>query len=303
VIAPLQAGDNCGIAGTSYAITGATTRSGTGTNASGAFNLGTSTITWTVTDVNGNRQTGETTVTVGSTLTATIPEAKAMSRGVALNTVYLGYAPAGCLTLSAQVSGGSGVYQYKWSTGATTASIQVCPTVTTTYGVTVTDAQGCSQKAARQVQVVDVRCGTKNDKVALCHKDAKGGSSTVCVKKADVNSHLLHGDYLGGCSGAGAPSRVASQDSRPGQEGDSDGLTVQVLGNPAPDHFTLVTRTHSTLPLALRVMDAAGRLIETREKVSVEGAIRLGEGYRSGIYFVEITQGPQRATLKLLKSR
>jgi hypothetical protein len=80
-------------------------------------------------------------------------------------------------------------------------------------------------------------------------------------------------------------------------------LTVQVLGNPAPDHFTLVTRTHSTLPLALRVMDAAGRLIETRQHVPAEGPIQLGEGYRSGIYFLEITQGPQRATLKLLKSR
>jgi hypothetical protein len=137
----------------------------------------------------------------------------------------------------------------------------------------------------------------------LCHKDAKGGSSAVCVKKADVNAHLLHGDYLGGCSGAGAPSRVASQDPSPDQEGDSDGLTVQVLGNPAPDHFTLVPHTHSTQPLALRVMDAAGRLIETRQHVPADGPIQLGEGYRSGIYFLEITQGPQRATLKLLKSR
>jgi hypothetical protein len=56
--------DNCGIASTSYQITGVTTRNGTGTNASGTFNLGQSTITWTVTDVNGNTTTCSTLVTI-----------------------------------------------------------------------------------------------------------------------------------------------------------------------------------------------------------------------------------------------
>jgi len=49
--------DNCGIASTSYNITGATTRSGTGLDASGAFNVGVSTIIWTVSDAQGNTST------------------------------------------------------------------------------------------------------------------------------------------------------------------------------------------------------------------------------------------------------
>lgn len=59
--------DNCVIVSTTYKITGATSRTGTGTNASGIFNQGVSTITWTVKDVNGNTSTCTTTVTVVAT--------------------------------------------------------------------------------------------------------------------------------------------------------------------------------------------------------------------------------------------
>ncbi|WP_216823604.1 hypothetical protein, partial [Niastella vici] len=47
-----------------YEVTGATTRSGTGTDASGTFNVGVSTITWKATDACGNVSTCTTTVTI-----------------------------------------------------------------------------------------------------------------------------------------------------------------------------------------------------------------------------------------------
>ncbi len=50
----LSATDNCDIALTNFKVTGATTRSGSGLNASGIFNLGVSTVAWTVKDVAGN---------------------------------------------------------------------------------------------------------------------------------------------------------------------------------------------------------------------------------------------------------
>jgi len=65
-IPALVTSDNCGITSTTYAITGATTRSGSGLSASGIFNLGVSTIKWTVTDFNGNVSTCTTTVTIVS---------------------------------------------------------------------------------------------------------------------------------------------------------------------------------------------------------------------------------------------
>ncbi|WP_143774438.1 Ig-like domain-containing protein, partial [Niastella vici] len=64
-IPPATASDNCsGTLNITYQITGATTRNGTGTNASGVFNVGVSTITWTVTDACGNTATCTTTVTI-----------------------------------------------------------------------------------------------------------------------------------------------------------------------------------------------------------------------------------------------
>ncbi len=63
-VPPLVQSDNCVIVSTTYKVTGVTSRTGTGTNASGIFNLGVSTITWTAKDVNGNISTCTTTITV-----------------------------------------------------------------------------------------------------------------------------------------------------------------------------------------------------------------------------------------------
>ncbi|WP_205514704.1 HYR-like domain-containing protein, partial [Longitalea arenae] len=72
-IAPLTATDNCSTDLTiTYQVTGATTRSGTGNDASGIFNVGVSTITWTVTDACGNISRCTTVVTI-SPLPATTP--------------------------------------------------------------------------------------------------------------------------------------------------------------------------------------------------------------------------------------
>lgn len=51
-----------------------------------------------------------------------------------------------CAGANAVLTAGGGV-SYLWSTSATTSSITVSPTVTTTYSVTGTSAQGCSKQA------------------------------------------------------------------------------------------------------------------------------------------------------------
>jgi len=66
-IPPMTQSDNCAIVSTKYVITGATSRTGSGTNASGSFSLGVSTIKWTVTDSHGKISTCSTTVTIVAT--------------------------------------------------------------------------------------------------------------------------------------------------------------------------------------------------------------------------------------------
>jgi hypothetical protein len=66
-IAPLTTSDNCSASSAliiSYSITGATTRSGSGLDASGIFEVGTSTITWTVVDECGNSNSCTTEVKI-----------------------------------------------------------------------------------------------------------------------------------------------------------------------------------------------------------------------------------------------
>jgi len=67
-IPSVTATDNCGGTLTySYAITGATTRNGSGTNASGPFNIGISTIEWTISDECNNTASCQTVVTITET--------------------------------------------------------------------------------------------------------------------------------------------------------------------------------------------------------------------------------------------
>jgi hypothetical protein len=67
-ISPAVASSSCGgIINMSFTITGATTRSGNGPDASGIFNPGLSTITWTTTNTCGNIATCITTVTITAT--------------------------------------------------------------------------------------------------------------------------------------------------------------------------------------------------------------------------------------------
>lgn len=106
-------------------------------------------------------------------------------------TVYNGYGPMSCATLSASPSG----YSYLWSPGGeTTQSITVCPTATTTYSVTVTDVLGCTGSDDVTVNVVDVACGNNGDKVTVCHNGRQ-----ICVSANAVAAHLAHGDQLGAC--------------------------------------------------------------------------------------------------------
>lgn len=111
-------------------------------------------------------------------------------------TVYFGYGPSECTTLEvSSVMGGTAPYSYEWDTGATTASIEVCPETTTSYTVTITDANGCTEMATINVEVIDVTCGNPNrPKVEVCHN-----GRTICISENAVQAHLNHGDTLGSC--------------------------------------------------------------------------------------------------------
>ena len=146
--------------------------------------------------------------------------------------------------------------------------------------------------------IVDIYdCDPRNKKVVkylVCHK-----GKTLCVDKAGLQDHLRHGDYKGSCRKTSSSNDLVEIET--GIEA-GETLTIQVMGNPASDYFTLVPQSGNQEKLHLRVMDATGKVIETRTNVSAAEAILLGKNYRSGMYLLEVVQGQQRLTFKLMKS-
>jgi hypothetical protein len=53
--------------------------------------------------------------------------------------------------------------------------------------------------------------------------------------------------------------------------------------------------------LRLRVLDASGRIVESRERITANTTFQIGSNLRGGIYFVEVVQGNEQQVLKLIR--
>ena len=223
------------------------------------------------------------------TINVSIPNAFALPQGVLPNTVYPAYAPASSLTLSANVSGGTGPYTYTWSNGSTTSSTTVSPTSTTTYTVSVLDQRVCPGTASKIVTVQDVSGGKNGDKIVICHK----GGNSLTIGSSGVADHLAHGDMLGSCA-----ESITSRSTR--TEEFASNFSVKVRSNPAYNYFDLQLNGNTEHNFQIKVYDLIGRVMET--KTSQSGNLRIGNTYKPGIYLLEVSQGAVRQTLKLIKA-
>lgn len=192
-------------------------------------------------------------------------------------TVYYGYAPAQCATLSATALTGTAPFTYAWSNGSSSQNPNVCPTTTTIYTVTITDANGCNGTAQVTVQVIDVRCGGGNKNVEICHYNSANNTyTTQCVKTNQVPGHLSHGDALGECgitpcASFAMYSRITSQHDADedhihslttesiNQESVSTPLTV--YPNPANDQLTIAGTGYANVKLHYVLMDLQGKVL------------------------------------------
>jgi hypothetical protein len=196
----LSATDNCGVTSVTYAITGATSRTGTGYNASGSFNTGTSTITWTVKDASNNTNTSSTTVVVGGGPVATIT-ASATTADFCSELVLNG---------SSSVSNAT----YKWMSGSTVVGTSQQfslgqSTAEGTYQLYVT-ANGCTSAAA---SYTFSKQSLLSSYTILAYDDVKIGKySKVATGSVGVMSSWGNARFYSNTSVAGPNAFVKSPD-------------------------------------------------------------------------------------------
>ena len=292
-VAPLQVTDNCGLRNVQFTISGATNRIGFGTDASGLFNPGSSSMVWTATDISGNTLVVQSMINIGDPIHVTIPDAFALPQGTQANTVYRGYSAASFITLQAMPTGGDGIYATEWSDGFKATWNTVQPTMPTTYTVTVTDLSGCKAIASKMINVTDVRCGEQRNKVQICQQTTSG-PQLLCVDFWNVPNYLANGAYLHHCSGELLTStqRAKTNVQR------TDGL--EVYPNPTVQEFKLIVHSSINEPGELIVRDQIGRVVETK-RFRPNQFIVIGKNYQPGIYFAETWHGDKRFTVKLIK--
>ena len=301
-------------------------------DAPACFPIGTTTVTWTAMDVNGNSATATQTVTRN-------PEMHVNICAGPTRTIYKGttngVGPFGpqSVNLTSSASGGTPGYTYSWSpaVGLNNASIAnpvASPLVTTIYTLTVTDSKGCTRSLSITIKVLPLSaalCGNGNNpKFKVCHVPPGNPSNAhgICISVNALNAHLTSGSnghqncYLGDCdqlcfsttaqtSRGGTPEMpIANRVNSIAKINVEAVKEFTVIASPNPTKGSFVVQFISDdakTAAVVRVLDANGKAMESFRNILPGKSIRFGESYSGGNYFVEVMQGSNRKVLQLVK--
>lgn len=261
----------------------------------------------TVTDSQANMAEGEVEILSDDCPPATLT----VDLGSACQVVYYGYAPESCAVLSPTVSDGTPLFTYAWSSGPSSATITVCPSETTTYTVTVTDAIGATGTDQVEIEVVDVHCGNNGNKVLVCHIPGNNPDNayTVCISENAVPAHLAHGDYLGACGTApcGGNSAGSGEVSWNIAYWQNSEETDELTAHPNPfnrfiqfEFFLLEDQ-----PVVLSLYDAQSRLVKRLlNDIREEGPhtfVWQPGSLPAGVYYARLQAGDRVQTIRIVK--
>jgi|GEM_PF-4555888 len=250
-------------------------------------------------------------LTINNKAIISIPDVWAVKPGGAANTIYIGYGPAS-VTLSAQVSGGKTPYNYKWHLGSPTGSVTgtnsntlvVNPTTSSIYYLIVTDFNGCVTTIAKTINVTDIRCGSKLEKVTVC-VNSKGKYTTNCIASSAVSSNIANGSYLGACNTplitSDARTNTGIEVSSKNIQPELNNFDVTVSPNPSSTDFKLIVQSNSSKTISIRLFDISGRVISTINKIQRNETVTVGSSLTGGTYIAEVSQGSNSKIVKLIK--
>ncbi|KGO87937.1 hypothetical protein Q764_12390 [Flavobacterium suncheonense GH29-5 = DSM 17707] len=163
---------------------------------------------------------------------------------------------------------------------------------------TVTDADGCVVTTSKHILADDVRCFAGNSgraKIAICHKtgNTKNPCTSICVDDNAVAEHIAHGDFLGKCtSNCMDPNGVRIVEGA--------GFNVKVYPNPSNSIFNLEIENGSDAKVIIEIFDISGRRIK-QLNITDTPAIAFGEEFPRGVYLVNVQQGENNKTIRVVK--
>ena len=203
------------------------------------------------------------------------------------------------VTLTASAGGGIPGYSYSWSTGASTASITVSPTVTTTYSVVIIDANGCTKTVTQKIKVIDARCGNNNNKVVVCHIPSGNNSNPqeICIAANAVQTHLNHGCYVGPCGAAKGGAGAEEDENGIGAIGEVAATEWSVYPN--PNNGVFILEMPFTDDANIIISNLSGQVVYRK---AVSGAAKVSvdmQGAAKGVYIMQVTNGHDTYRSKL----
>ncbi len=208
-------------------------------------------------------------------------------------TIYKGYGPQ-AVKLTAMVTGeGSKGYKYLWSNGSKEQSRVVSPNKTTRYFVKTTNlVDGHYIIAAVTIYVVDVRCGSTNDKVQVC-----GGTNEnaigKCVEQDKVAAILRKGGSLGNCqqnSYSLFKNSNAAEESMASVKGNSAASVMKLSPNPANNFLDVQLSQVVFRNAKINISDATGQLFISKDiKINTSGNQRIDiSSLKNGTYLLQV---------------
>lgn len=194
--------------------------------------------------------------------------------------IYLGYSDT-CVTLKGSASNGTAPYSYRWGSDSS-QTVSRCQTSTSTYTLQVRDTNGCTDTDEVTVEVQDIRCGKKNEKVYVC-QNTKNNPHTICVSVNAVKAHLNKGDYLGMCASS---NKVDYHED----------IETVVYPNPASNTFYVgVTGGRAEEDIRIVLTDLNGRIWIERSAQLTSGEVEEFEiniaNLAPGMYFCRVHRG------------
>jgi hypothetical protein len=262
-----------------------------------------------------------------ATATATVAQpSRLIADAGSHRVVYPAYAPQACATLVGTASGGAAGYTAVWrmSNGVvlgTGLSIQVCPTATTVYHLTITDANGCTARDSVAVCPRNISCG--NNMVQICHTvpGRRPYSQTQCLNVAVVQQHLAHGDVLGACgaranctfprpqgnNGSGQANHHKAEEAGGATDGSQPELSMRAFPNPTSGALQVEVACRNCVEdglYTLKVTDIYGQeILFTDVPVSAgEGSVKLDlTKYAAGVYLITLIDGEHRIVERVVR--